>query len=133
MGNLTGAVLFVAFLKFPLIRQQPGFRRVGLSGVLAYPFYWYMHSLATKIKVKRSIILHYFSPVCLQKTTYPAQGTQESHHLIILNRINSKNQIINHQSINHYSSILYLAHELEFLLTQLFKVLYAIPSYFESF
>ncbi len=28
-----------------------------------------------------------------------------------------KNQIINHQSINHYSSILYLAHELEFLLT----------------
>jgi hypothetical protein len=54
MGNLVGGLLFVAFLKFPLIRIQPGFRRVGLSGVLAYPFYWYMHGLATKLKVKRS-------------------------------------------------------------------------------
>lgn len=54
MGNLTGAVLFLAFLKFPVIRQQPGFRRVGLSGVMAYPFYWYLHNLATKLKVKRS-------------------------------------------------------------------------------
>jgi hypothetical protein len=54
MGNLVGGLLFVAFLKFPLVRIQPGFKRVGLSGVLSYPFYWYMHELATKIKVKRS-------------------------------------------------------------------------------
>jgi hypothetical protein len=54
MGNLTGVLLFVAFLKFPVIRQQPGFRRVGLSGVMAFPFYWYLHNLATKLKVKRS-------------------------------------------------------------------------------
>lgn len=57
MGNLTGALLFVAFLKFPLIRIQPGFRRVGLSGVLAFPFYWYLHNLATKLKVKRSTFI----------------------------------------------------------------------------
>jgi hypothetical protein len=54
MGNLVGGVLFLAFLKFPLVRIQPGFRRVGVSAVLAYPFYWYMHSLATKLQVKRS-------------------------------------------------------------------------------
>ena len=58
MGTLTGGILFVAFLKFPLIRIQPGFRRVGLSAVLAYPFYWYMNSLATKLKVKRSKAFH---------------------------------------------------------------------------
>lgn len=56
MGTLTGALLFVAFLKFPLVRVQPGFRRVGLSGALAYPFYWYLNNLATKLKVKRSIL-----------------------------------------------------------------------------
>jgi hypothetical protein len=54
MGNLVGGVLFLAFLKFPLVRIQPGFRRVGASAVLAYPFYWYMHNLATKLQVKRS-------------------------------------------------------------------------------
>ncbi len=54
MGNLVGGILFVAFLKFPLIRIQPGFKRVGLSGLLAYPFYSYMHSIATSLKVKRS-------------------------------------------------------------------------------
>ena len=54
MGTLAGAILFVAFLKFPLIRIQPGFRRVGFSGLLAYPFYSYMNGLATKLKVKRS-------------------------------------------------------------------------------
>jgi len=56
MGNLTGALLFVAFLKFPVVRVQPGFRRVGLSGALAYPFYWYLNNLATKLKVKRSTL-----------------------------------------------------------------------------
>lgn len=54
MGNLVGGVLFLAFLKFPLVRIQPGFRRVGLSAVLAYPFYAYMHNLATQLQVKRS-------------------------------------------------------------------------------
>jgi hypothetical protein len=75
MGKLTGAVLFVALLKFPLIRQQPGFKRVGLSGIMAYPFYWYMQNLATKLKVKRSILSFYFSPVRLQKTINPTQGS----------------------------------------------------------
>ncbi len=56
MAYLSGAVLFLAFLKFPVIRVQPGFKRVGASAVLAYPFYWYMNDLATRLKVKRSSI-----------------------------------------------------------------------------
>lgn len=68
MGNLVGVVLFAAFLKFPLIRTQPGFKRVGFSGVLAFPFYWYMHNLATKLQVKRSTNIKKYSKIRIQKT-----------------------------------------------------------------
>ena len=54
---VTGAVLFLAFLKFPVIRVQPGFRRVGVSAVMAAPFYWYLDNLADRLKVKRSIFV----------------------------------------------------------------------------
>lgn len=87
IGNLTGALLFVAFLKFPLIRVQPGFRRVGLSGALAYPFYWYLHNLATKLKVKRSRFFVSFSKIRLSKTIHSTQRSQESNDLITLNSI----------------------------------------------
>lgn len=46
LAYLSGAVLFLAFLKFPVIRIQPGFRRVGASAALALPFYLYMSDLA---------------------------------------------------------------------------------------
>jgi hypothetical protein len=52
---LSGTVLFLAFLKFPVIRIQPGFRRVGGAATLAFPFYYYLENLATRLKVKRSI------------------------------------------------------------------------------
>ena len=55
MAILTGSVLFLAFLKFPVIRIQPGFKRVGLSAGFAFPFYYYMNGLANKLKLKRSI------------------------------------------------------------------------------
>lgn len=73
IGDLVGATMFLAFLKFPMVRAQPGFRRVGLSGVLAYPFYTYMHGLATKIKVKRSTVFYHFSQIRIPQTTGSAQ------------------------------------------------------------
>ena len=50
----SGLFFFLAALKFPVIRVQPGFRRVGLCGAIAYPVYWYINSIATEMKVKRS-------------------------------------------------------------------------------
>ena len=50
----SGLFFFLAVLKFPVIRVQPGFRRVGLCGAIAYPIYWYINSIATEMKVKRS-------------------------------------------------------------------------------
>lgn len=57
LGNLAGAVLFLAFLKFPVIRYQPGFRRVGAAATMAFPFYYYLHDLAERLKVKRSNLI----------------------------------------------------------------------------
>jgi len=46
----------LAFLKFPVIRVQPGFRRVGSAAVLASPFAYYLDNLADRLKIKRSIL-----------------------------------------------------------------------------
>jgi hypothetical protein len=43
-------------LKFPVIRIQPGFRRVGISGVLSFGIYSYIEGIATEMKVKRSMV-----------------------------------------------------------------------------
>jgi hypothetical protein len=45
---------FLAFLKFPVIRIQPGFRRLGLSLGLSYPIYSYIGSIGEEMRVKRS-------------------------------------------------------------------------------
>jgi hypothetical protein len=37
-----------------VIRIQPGFRRVGLSGALSFGVYSYINSVATEMKIKRS-------------------------------------------------------------------------------
>jgi hypothetical protein len=42
-------------LKFPVIRIQPGFRRLGLSAGISYPIYSYVNSIAEEMKIKRSI------------------------------------------------------------------------------
>ena len=42
------------FLKFPVLRIQPGFRRVGLSGGFAYGIYNYVDGIAEELKIKRS-------------------------------------------------------------------------------
>ena len=55
LAYLSGAVAFVALLKFPMIRVQPGFKRVGISAALAYPCYALLYSTAQKMKLKRSI------------------------------------------------------------------------------
>jgi hypothetical protein len=44
-------------MKFPVIRIQPGFRRLGLSAGLSYPIYWYINSIGDEMKVKRSTVL----------------------------------------------------------------------------
>lgn len=56
IAYLTGGVLFLAFLKFPVIRVQPGFRRVGFSAALAYPIYSLIYGLGNDMKIKRSIL-----------------------------------------------------------------------------
>jgi hypothetical protein len=58
LSYLVGAVLFLAFLKFPVIRIQPGFRRVGTSAVLAFPFSYYLLNLSERLKVKKCISHH---------------------------------------------------------------------------
>lgn len=63
LAYLSGTVLFLAFLKFPVIRVQPGFRRVGGAAALAFPFYYYMADLAKRLKLKRSIIFTKFSKI----------------------------------------------------------------------
>lgn len=50
----SGVFFFLALLKFPVIRIQPGFRRVGLSGALSFGIYSYINSIADEMKVKRS-------------------------------------------------------------------------------
>jgi hypothetical protein len=62
---LSGAVLFLAFLKFPVIRLQPGFRRVGAAAALASPFYYYMYNLAERLQVKRSTYFYIYSQICI--------------------------------------------------------------------
>ena len=37
-----------------MIRVQPGFKRVGAAGGLAYPFYYYLSGLAERLRLKRS-------------------------------------------------------------------------------
>ncbi len=51
----SGVFFFLALLKFPVIRIQPGFRRVGLSGALSFGIYSYINSIADEMKIKRSI------------------------------------------------------------------------------
>ena len=41
-------------MKFPVIRVQPGFRRVGLSAAISYPIYSYVSSIGDEMKIKRS-------------------------------------------------------------------------------
>ena len=67
MANLSGVVLFLAFLKFPLVRVQPGFRRVGLAGALAYPCYAWMYSIAENLLTKKGIINNKCSLICLSQ------------------------------------------------------------------
>ena len=50
----SGAFFFLALLKFPVIRIQPGFRRVGISGAISYGIYSYIGSIASEMKIKRS-------------------------------------------------------------------------------
>lgn len=54
LALLSGTVLFLAFLKFPVIRVQPGFRRVGSAALMASPFALYLDNLADRLKIKRS-------------------------------------------------------------------------------
>jgi len=42
----SGIFFFVALLKFPVIRVQPGFKRFGISGAISYPIYNYINSIA---------------------------------------------------------------------------------------
>lgn len=50
----SGLFWFAALLKFPVIRVQPGFRRVGICAAISYPIYNYINSIAMEMRVKRS-------------------------------------------------------------------------------
>ena len=77
LSYLAGATLFLAFLKFPVIRIQPGFQRVGIAGVMAFPFYSYVNGLATKLKVKRSNLSFIIVVKYIYRKTVTEHGAHE--------------------------------------------------------